>query len=220
MSVFGFLPRSAVIAFASLLGTIGVGKTDDTSITIVTLGDSLINGNGLSDTDAFPARLQAALIAKGRPVMVTSPGFRDTSKMGLLWLTKQKGGQALLANPAGHAVILELGQNDCGRFAIGQTRANLDGIVAALVEKGIPVLVVGTAAYDYCGKDYAADFPGLFQYLSTKYGELLYADFKDGVTGHPELLQADGDHPNSAGEAVVVERMLPSVLALMERVKP
>ena len=45
-----------------------------------------------------------------------------------------------------------------------------------------------------------------------------HPDFKEGVTGHPEL-SLDGNHPNSAGEAIVVERMLPSVLELIDRVE-
>ena len=87
------------------------------------------------------------------------------------------------------------------------------------VAKKIPVLVVGTAAYGYCGAEYIAAFPDVFRELAAKYGDLLYADFKEGVTGHPELISSDGDHANSAGEAVVVERMLPSVLALIDRVE-
>ena len=124
----------------------------------------------------------------------------------------------MLAHPRGQAVILELGQNDCGMSTLENTRASLDQILAHLAEKQIPVLVVGTAAYDFCGPDYVAAFPEIFRALAAKYGDLLYPDFKDGVTGHAELLQGDGDHANSDGEAVVVEKMLPSVEALIARV--
>jgi acyl-CoA thioesterase I len=80
------------------------------------------------------------------------------------------------------------------------------------------VLVVGTAAKGYCGAEYVAAYPEVFRGLAAKYGDLLYPDFKEGITGHPGLISSDGDHPNSAGEAVVVERMLPSVLELIDRV--
>lgn len=58
----------------------------------------------------------------------------------------------------------------------------------------------------------------MFSELATKHGDLLYADFKEGVTGHP--LQADNDHPNAAGDAIIVRNMLPMVEALLAQVQP
>ena len=75
-----------------------------------------------------------------------------------------------------------------------------------------PVLFRGVA-------EMPAAFPEVFRGLAAKYGDLLYPDFKEGVTGHSELIGRDGDHANSAGEAIVVERMLPSVLELIDRVE-
>ena len=119
-----------------------------------------------------------------------------------------------------------MGQNDCARIRLDETRANIDHILTILAEKRVPVLVVGTAAYDYCsstlsaghGADYAGPFSRMFSELAAKHGDLLYPDFKEGVTGHPELLQADRDHPNAAGDAIIVINMLPVVQALLARV--
>ena len=219
MGIFRSISLSGIVAFSASFAYLDPAKAEDLPITIVDLGDSYIVGYGVPAGETFPARLQAALDAAGRSVKVVDTGFVDTSKLGLLWLTKKPEGMALLAEPAGHAVILELGQNDCGRFTLDQTRANLDGILAELAANKIPVLVVGTAAYGYCGADYIAAFPEVFRGLAAKYGDLLYPDFKEGVTGHLELIGPDGDHANSAGEAVVVERMLPSVLKLIDRVE-
>jgi acyl-CoA thioesterase-1 len=121
-----------------------------------------------------------------------------------------------------------LGQNDCARIDLDHTRANLDQILSILAQKRVPVLVVGTAAYSYCssilsaghGADYAEPFSKMFSELATKHGDLLYADFKEGVTGHPELLQADNDHPNAVGDAIIVRNMLPMVEALLAQVQP
>jgi len=219
MGIFRSISCSSIVAFAASLACPGLAMAEDAPITIVDLGDSYIIGYGIIVSgETFPVRLQAALDAAGRSVKVVDTGFVDTSKNGLQWLTKEAEGMALMADPAGHAVILELGQNDCGHFTLDQTRANLDGILAELAEKKIPVLVVGTAAYARCGADYVAAFPEVFRGLAAKYGDLLYPDFKEGVTGHPEL-SLDGNHPNSAGEAIIVERMLPSVLELIDRVE-
>jgi acyl-CoA thioesterase-1 len=219
MGIFRSMLCSGIVAFATSLACPGLAMAGDAPITIVDLGDSYIIGHGIPAGETFPVRLQAALDAAGRSVKVVDTGFVNTSRAGLIWLTKGRVGTALLAEPAGHALILELGQNDCGHFTLDQTRANLDGILAELAAKKIPVLVVGTAAYGYCGADYIAAFPEVFRGLAAKYGDLLYPDFKEGVTGHPELIGSDGDHANSAGEAIVVERMLPSVLELIDRVE-
>lgn len=159
---------------------------------------------------------------------IVEGGFRATSAAGVTWLTESKDGLALQANPANQVMIVELGQNDCARIDLKHTRANLDRILTILAEKRIPVLLVGTAAYDFCssalsaehGAEYAEPFAKMFSELATKYGALLYADFKEGVTGHPDLLQADKDHPNAAGDAGIVRKMLPLVEALLAQMQP
>jgi len=143
-----------------------------------------------------------------------------TSKSGLTWLTKNKAGLDLQANLANHAVIVELGQNDCPGTKLDQTRANLDQLLSIFDDKRVPVLVVGTAAYDYCGADYAEPYSKMFSELATKHGNLLYADFKEGVTGHRELLQSDNDHPNAASDAIIVRNMLPMVETLLAQMQP
>ena len=218
MNTFRSIVRGLILAVAAVLIQPAPVVAADAPTTITTIGDSYITGYGLLPKERFSARLQAALDAAGRSVKVVDPGYINTSAAGARWVTENAKGKALLAAPARQAVILELGQNDCPTYSIDETRANLDRILAELAEKKIPTLIVGTVAYEKCGPEYAAAFPGTFQGLATKYGDLLYADFKDGVTGHPDLLRDDGDHPNSAGEAIVVERMLPSVLKLLDRV--
>jgi len=44
----------------------------------------------------------------------------------------------------------------------------------------------------------------------------LYPFFLDGVAGDPALNQDDGIHPNGAGVAVIVERITPAVVRLLE----
>src|SRR4051794_3841971 len=121
MGIFRSISCSSIVAFATSLACPGLAMAEDAPITIVDLGDSYIIGHGIVSGETFPVRLQAALDAAGRSVKVVDTGFVDTSRLGLVWLTKGPKGMALLAEPAGHAVILELGQNDCARFTIDQT---------------------------------------------------------------------------------------------------
>lgn len=214
------LSLAVMTVLCAMLGPAGRVGAADSPPTIVTLGDSYINGYGVDPAIAFAAKLKSELSADGHKVTIVEAGFTDTSKMGLFWLTKSNDGIDLQADPANHVVIVELGQNDCVSYHLDETRAYLDRLLGILADKSIPVLVVGTAAYDFCRAPYAEPFSKMFSELATKHGDLLYADFKEGVTGHPELLQQDGDHPNAAGDAVVVGNMLPMVEALLTQLQP
>ena len=214
----------ALAALSAMLGLAGNVDAEDAPPKIVTLGNSYINSYGVAATETFATRLKSGLNAAGHPVTIVEVGYTATSERGLTWLAESKDGLDLQANPANHVVIVELGQNDCAQIDLKDTRANLDQFLSILDQKRVPVLVVGTAAYGYCssrlGADYAELFSKMFSELATKHGDLLYADFKEGVTGHPELLQADKDHPNAAGDAIIVRNMLPMVEALLAQVQP
>jgi acyl-CoA thioesterase-1 len=211
---------AAIAALFATLGGVGNVASEEIWPRIVTLGDSYINSYGVAPADTFAARLESGLNANGHRVTIVEPGWRNTSKAGLIWLTKSKDGIDLLANSANHVVIVELGSNDCGNFDLDHSRANLDQLLSILGDKGIPVLVAGTTAEDYCGRDYAEPFSRMFSELAAKHSDLLYADFKEGVTGHPELLQNDGIHPTAAGNEIIARNMLPVVEALLAQLQP
>jgi len=216
-SIFGF----AFGALSAIAMSIGIAVADDVPVKIIDIGDSYIVGNGVAPDKAFPTALQTALKSRGHSVEVIDTGFINSSASGLAWLL-DPAGQKLLAAPAGEAVILELGSNDCTMFDVDKTRTKLDEIASQLAKKHIPVLIVGTEPYTVCARVWHADYPvayrQIFPGLAKQYGFILYPDFKDGVSGHPELIQSDDDHPNDAGEAIIVEKILPSVEALIAEI--
>ncbi len=179
---------------------------------IVALGDSLTAGYGLKPRDAFPARLQAALAAHGVAAQVINAGVSgDTTAGGLRRLD-----WVLAERP--DAVIVELGAND-GRRGIDPrtTYANLDAILERLGAERVTVLLTGMYAPPNLGRDYGAQFNGVFPTLAKRHGVDLYPVFLDGVALRPSLNQPDGVHPNAKGVAVIVERMLPYVKRLVAR---
>jgi len=181
-------------------------------VKLVVLGDSLTAGYGLPPGTGFPARLEAALKERGRDVVVVDAGVSgDTTSGGLSRLAWSVGADA-------RAVIVELGGNDALRgIAPALTRDNLDRILAMLAERQLPVLVAGMRAPPNLGEGYAAEFDPLFAEVAQKHGAALYPFFLDGVAADPVLNQRDGIHPNEAGVAVIVERILPAVEALLDR---
>jgi acyl-CoA thioesterase-1 len=179
-------------------------------VTILALGDSLTAGLGVGPVETFPARLEAALKAKGHDVKVINAGVSgDTAADGAARL------DWALAEPV-NAVIVELGANDALRgLPVAQAEQALDRLLTALAEKKLPVLLAGMRAPPNMGPEYQAAFDGMYQRLAAKHGVLLYPFFLDGVAADPKLNQGDGMHPSPAGVDVIVARILPSVEQLL-----
>lgn len=181
---------------------------------LLALGDSLTAGYGLPQGQGFVPRLQAALAAKGRVVRILDAGVSgDTTAGGLARLD-----WALAERP--QAALVELGGNDGLRgLPPAASRASLAGILDKLAAAKIPVLLAGMLAPPNLGADYGREFAAMFTDLARERpGVLLYPFFLDGVAGDPALNQPDGIHPNPTGVAIIIERILPMVETLLDRV--
>ena len=200
----------AVLVFTAAQAT----KARAGEVKILAFGDSLTAGLGLAEEEAFPARLQAALRAKGHEVEIVDAGVSgDTAASGLARLDWSLGEGA-------DGVILELGANDALRgIDPAATRAALDETIARLKARGIEALLVGMRAPPNMGPIYTGAFDAIYPELAQKHGILLFPFFLDGVAARKELNQADGMHPNAAGVAVIVKRILPEVEALIARIR-
>jgi acyl-CoA thioesterase-1 len=183
-------------------------------VKVVVLGDSLSAGLGLSAADAFPAKLQKALKAKGIDVAIMNAGVSgDTASGGrdrLDWSV-----------PNGtEAVIVELGANDALRGTDPAiTRSALSDIVSRLKARGVAVLLLGMLAPPNYGSDYAARFNTIYPDLSKSFGVPLYPFFLDGVAADPKLNQADGIHPTAEGVDIIVKKILPTVEAFLGTIR-
>ena len=178
------------------------------------MGDSLTAGLGLAADQAFPAKLEQALRAKGLAVEVTNAGVSgDTAASGLARLD--------WSVPEGtDAVIVELGANDMLRGIDPKiTRRALEGIVRRLADRRMAVLLAGMRAAPNLGPDYGRDFEAIYSELAARNDLLLYPFFLDGVAGEAELNQRDGLHPTAAGVEAIVARILPKVEELVSRVR-
>ena len=181
---------------------------------VVALGDSLTAGLGLAVKEGFVPRLQAALAAKGVIADIANAGVSgDTASDGLERLD--------WSVPAGtDAVIVELGANDMLRGIDPQvTRDALDAILARLAQRHIAVMLCGMRAAPNLGADYGRAFERIYPELAAKYGVILYPFFLDGVAADRTLTQQDGLHPNAAGVAIIVRRILPTMQELIARVR-
>ena len=193
---------------ASADGVSGANKP----LRILALGDSLTAGFGLPAEDAFPAQLQRNLKAAGIDAVVLNAGVSgDTTAGG-----RARLGWALADKP--DAMIVALGANDGLRgLEPAATEANLDAVLSAAKQAGVPVLLSGMKAPPNLGAEYGTEFDGLFPRLAEKHGVLFDRFFLEGVVARPEFNQEDGIHPNARGVAKIVERLMPMVRRLALR---
>ncbi len=178
---------------------------------LLALGDSLTAGYNLPADAAFPAQLEKALREAGLNVTAINAGVSGDTSAGALsrldWSLADKPTHALVA----------LGANDMLRgLSPENAQANIEKIVTRLQSAGVKVMLVGMLAAPNLGEDYGRRFNALYPALAEKYKLPLYPFFLDGVATRRDLTLDDGMHPNRAGVAEMVKRMLPSVTAWLK----
>lgn len=182
---------------------------------LLVLGDSLTAGYGLPHNEGFEVQLRRALQARGHAVTIIDGAVSgDTTA----------GGRARLDWTLGEgadAAIVELGANDGLRgIDPADMQANLTAILDDLASRHIPVLLTGMYAPPNLGPDYQKAFRAVFDRLGKRRGVLYDPFFLQGVALHPDLIQADGLHPNAEGVKLEVARILPLVEQLLAEIHP
>jgi acyl-CoA thioesterase-1 len=170
--------------------------------TILFLGDSLSEGQGVNEEQAFPRVVESLLIAKKYNVTVINGGISGaTSASGigrLKWHLKKKC----------DLLILELGANDGLRgLKIEDTKKNIKEIIVFAKSKKVKVLMLGLLMPPNYGKKYTTDFEKMYQSLSSEESVPLLPFFLKKVAGIPKFNQADGIHPNAKGHEMIASEV-------------
>jgi acyl-CoA thioesterase-1 len=204
--------RNAVVAIILLISPAYADTT------LLALGDSLTAGYGLPSEQGLVPQLQEWLGTQGQQVVVINAGVSgDTTAAGLSRLEWS-------LTPEVGAVMVNLGGNDMLRgIDPAVARANLEAILQKIQARKLPVLLVSLRSPGNYGADYKTAFDAIYGDLARDYGALLADDYfaplvlSPGVLD-PNLMQADGIHPNAAGVAKVVPVLGPKVQELLARV--
>jgi|GEM_PF-131365 len=167
---------------------------------VLFLGTSLTAGFRLPRSEAYPAQIQAKIDSAGLPFRVVNAGIDGLTTRGALcrirsWLD-------------GHlaVVVLELGANDAlGGVAPKELRRNLQAVIDTVrkVQPAAPIVLEGLKAPQRLHIEDAIQYEAVFEELSKRNDIALVPSLLDGVLENPQLMQADGLHPNAKGEAIV-----------------
>jgi acyl-CoA thioesterase-1 len=186
-------------------GWLQAASSPKKSWSLLILGDSLTEGQGVEEQEAFPALLQKSFDQNYPGLYRIIPGGVSGSTTAsapsrLRWYARAKP----------DAVLLALGSNDGLRgVPIEETRRNLKTAIDFCREKGWIILLAGLQVPPNYGPEYAPKFRALFSELARE-EELPYFEFLlEGVAGEIDMNQADGIHPNPAGHQKIAKNLQP-----------
>ena len=178
---------------------------------IVAMGNSLTEGLGVAEADAYPALLEGKLRANGLNYQVINAGVSGETSSGALSRVEW----VLTLEP--DIVILETGGND-GLRAIdtGLTASNLDQLLTTFEEQEIVVVLAGMKTLQNLGPDYTPAFEAIYPAVAEQHQVILMPFFLEGVAAKQDLNQPDGIHPTEEGYRIIVEALYPYVLQAVE----
>ncbi|MDG0964947.1 MAG: arylesterase [Opitutales bacterium] len=180
-------------------------NTQNKSFKILIVGDSLTEGYGVSESEAYPFILEKKLNleSKGglnKNFQVINGGISGATTSGgvsrINWL--------LRSNP--DYLILALGGNDGLRgIPIEKIKENLSEIVVAAQKNNIPILLAGMKIPPNYGLEYSDSFTNLYSQVSREYNISLIPFLLEGVGGEPSMNLPDRIHPNPKGHEIIAK---------------
>ena len=186
-----------------ILATCSTFAVAQDPFTVVFLGDSLTEGLGLDDGEAFPNLIADKLAADGmdhiRVINAGTSGSTSASALSRLqWYIRSQP----------DLLVLSLGANDGLRgLDVSEMKANLAETIAFAKANNVQVVITGMLVPPNMGPDYAEAFAAVFPDLAAEYDIPLMPFLLQDVAAVPELNQADGIHPNVAGTKIVAENL-------------
>ena len=199
------------LCLAPLMACGAIGGAASPQVILV-MGDSLSAAYGLdSPSQGWVALLQAKLKARGYDYTVVNASVSGETSGGGLTRFPQA-----LSNAKPAIVILELGANDGLRgLPVQEMQANLGKMLGLTRQAGARALLVTILLPPNYGKAYVQGFTATYPALAKQYKVPLAPFLLTGVADHPELMQADGLHPQAQAEPKVLDNLWPSLEPLL-----
>jgi acyl-CoA thioesterase I len=199
--------------FLVVMGLAGLSAAAEPPAILV-FGDSISAGYGLSRVEqGWVEMLRTKLKAEGYGYQVINASVSgETTAGGLARLPRALE----LHHP--QVVIIELGGNDGLRaLPIDQMRTNLAKMVDAATATGARVLLLGMRIPPNYGPEYADKFRSSFTDIARGQKVAVVPFLLNDIALTPELIQADGIHPNELGQPKLLANVWPALLPLLHK---
>jgi len=181
---------------------------------ILVFGDSISAGYGLARVEqGWVGMLRAKLKDEGYGYEVVNASVTgETTAGGLARLPRA------LALHHPRVVILELGGNDGLRaLPIDQMRGNLGKMVDLSVDSGAQVLLLGMRIPPNYGPEFTEKFFTVFADVARDKKAPLVPFLLNDIALSPNLMQADGVHPNELGQPKLLDNVWPRLRPLLRK---
>jgi len=183
---------------------------------ILILGDSLTEGYGVSDHEAYPTLLEEKLNAELSPrtklrYKVVNGGISGATTSGgvsrIEWFLQAKPDYLLVA----------LGGNDGLRgIPVEEMKKNVDSILKAARQNEIPTMLAGMKIPPNYGESYATSFSDAYRELADEHGIPLIPFLLEGVGGNPKLNLPDRIHPNPLGHQALCQTVYRNLVPALD----
>lgn len=173
------------------------------SCPVLVIGDSISAAYGLERSQGWVALLEQKLDQENIDCAVINSSISgDTSAGGLARIDRE------LSTNHPRVVIIELGGNDGLRGLPPEViRANLQEMIGRSRSSGAEVILLGIQIPPNYGKSYTALFEAVYHHLAAELPIEFIPELLTGIGDHPEYMQADGIHPNQAGQPLITNRI-------------
>ncbi|MBU1692252.1 MAG: arylesterase [Gammaproteobacteria bacterium] len=185
-----------------LLWAVAAQATQSAPVILV-LGDSLSASYGIPADSGWVSLLDQRIHQKRPGYRVINASISGETTSGGRYRIEQ-----VLAEHRPAVVILELGANDGLRgLPLDAAASNLNAIITACRKSKARVLLIGMRLPPNYGSAYAAKFQSIYQQAAQRHKISLLPFLLDGFADNPELFQADGLHPTTAAQPMIMERV-------------
>jgi acyl-CoA thioesterase-1 len=204
------------LLFTALLLNLIANPAVAGSPVVLVVGDSISAAYGINSRQGWVNLLQHRLQQKGYPYTVVNASVSgDTSRNGLTRLPP------LLQRYQPEVVIIELGGNDgLQGLPLPQLQDNLEQMVALSRRHDAQVLLAGIRLPPNYGPDFNRRFAAVYRAVAEHYQLAFLPHLLQGVAERPELMQADGIHPQAAGQGGILDNIWPLLEAMLSPETP
>lgn len=179
---------------------------------IVVLGDSISAGYGMEVQQGWVALLQKRLADQSSPYVINNESISgDTTAGGLARL------EPILQKHRPAILLLELGANDGLRgLSPQQMRDNLVEIIRRSKQTGAKVLLLAMKIPPNYGQRYIEMFYQIYPQLAEELKVDWVPFILEDVALNPQMMQADGLHPNALAQPIIAEKIWQALKPLLK----
>jgi len=181
------------------------------SFRILILGDSLTEGYGVLESEAYPSLLEEKLNKELSPktnlrYKIVNGGISGATTSGgvsrIEWFLQAKPDYLLVALG---------GSGGMRGNPVEEMKKNIDRILKAAKQSDIPTMLAGMKIPPNYGPEYSAAFAQAFEDLAQKNEVPLIPFLLEGVGGNPDLNLPDRIHPNALGHRTLCQTVYQSL---------